>query len=70
MSLEVRNFTVGERLLAAVGLVIAAVGLANWSFWEQSLLGLDPKQLSIISFFPSALILYYQLERPHPRNSK
>jgi hypothetical protein len=69
--MELRSsFTAGERLLSAIGLTIAAVGLVNLFIWERSLLGLDSRQLSIILFLPSALILYYQLERLDPRNSK
>jgi hypothetical protein len=56
----------GERTAAAIGLILAAIGLLNLTIWKISLAGLDAKQIAIVSFLPSVFIVYYVFNSPRP----
>jgi hypothetical protein len=53
------NFTVIERVSAAIGLAIAVLGLINWAMWHQTFFGLSQKQTAMASFMPLILMIYF-----------
>ena len=48
-----------EKVLSAFFLAMALLGLFNLFYMDLSIIGLSPKQLSILVFLPGAFLAYY-----------
>jgi hypothetical protein len=53
-----------QRLGMLATLLPALAGVLNCYIWNESLLGLSPKQLAIIGFIPAGILAYFILNDP------
>jgi hypothetical protein len=67
---ESAAFTIGERVMAGLGLAVAAPAVLNLAFWHYPLFGLTERQVAILAFIPLFLIMYYVPIRAEARRGK
>jgi hypothetical protein len=51
-------FTVRQRVLAGVGLLVAVVGQLNAWIWKVGVAGLISDRIAILAYIPAAIIIF------------
>jgi len=56
-------YTRNERISAAIGLIVAFLGLINAGLCKWSILSVAPKQLAILGFIPLAVVAFLVIRK-------
>jgi hypothetical protein len=51
-------FTVRQRVLAGVGLLVAVIGQLNAWSWKVGIAGLAPDRVAILAYIPAAVVVF------------
>ena len=57
MSEMIMMFTVKQRVLAGLGLLVAVIGQLNAWWWKVGVAGLAPDRVAILAYIPAAIVV-------------
>lgn len=51
-------FTIGQRVLAGVGILVAVIGQLNAWSWKVDVAGLSHDRVAILAYIPAAIVVF------------